>query len=67
MSTPDLYDSDFCAWTQTQAMLLKQQQWHHLDLPNLIEEIESLGRQQRQELRHRLLDDGFYPGEPADF
>jgi len=51
---PSLYETDFFAWTQAQAELLRHQQWNQLDLPNLIEEIESLGRQQRQELRNRL-------------
>jgi hypothetical protein len=51
---PNLYENDFYAWTQQQALLLQQQQWSELDLPNLIEEIESLGRQQRAELRNRL-------------
>jgi hypothetical protein len=49
-----LYETDFYAWTQEQARLLRQQQWHYIDLANLIEEIESLGKQQRQELRNRL-------------
>jgi Domain of unknown function DUF29 len=49
-----LYETDFYAWTQEQTVLLRNQQWHRIDLPNLIEEIESLGKQQRQELRHRL-------------
>ncbi|MFE1748273.1 DUF29 domain-containing protein [Coleofasciculus sp. H7-2] len=49
-----LYETDFYAWTQEQAKLLHHQQWSHLDLPNLIEEIESLGKQQRAELRNRL-------------
>jgi hypothetical protein len=39
-----LYDTDFYAWTQEQAKLLRHQQWSQLDLPNLIEEIESLGK-----------------------
>ncbi|MBD2180037.1 DUF29 domain-containing protein [Planktothrix sp. FACHB-1355] len=51
---PSLYETDFYAWTQEQAKLLKHQQWSQLDLPNLIEEIESLGKQQRAELRNRL-------------
>lgn len=51
---PSLYEADFYAWTQEQAKLLKFQQWSQLDLPNLIEEIESLGKQQRAELRNRL-------------
>lgn len=49
-----LYETDFYAWTQEQAQLLRNHQWSKLDLPNLVEEIESLGKQQRQELRNRL-------------
>jgi hypothetical protein len=49
-----LYETDFYSWTQEQAKLLRHQQWNQLDLPNLIEEIESLGKQQRAELRNRL-------------
>ncbi|NEO32967.1 MAG: DUF29 domain-containing protein [Symploca sp. SIO3C6] len=49
-----LYETDFYAWTQQQADLLRNQQWRQLDLPNLIEEIESLGRKEPQELRNRL-------------
>ena len=49
-----LYESDFYAWTQEQAEKLRQQEWSQIDLPNLIEEIECLGKQQRQELRNRL-------------
>jgi Domain of unknown function DUF29 len=49
-----LYETDFYAWTQKQAKLLNAKNWQTLDLANLIEEIESLGRQQRQELRNRL-------------
>ncbi len=54
MSALKLYETDFYAWTQEQAALLRSQQWGHIDLPNVIEEIESLGKQQRQELRNRL-------------
>lgn len=54
MPTPSLYETDFYAWTQEQASLLRKQCWSQLDLLNLIEEIESLGKQQRQELRNRL-------------
>lgn len=54
MSALNLYETDFYAWTQEQATLLRNQQWSRIDLPNLIEEIESLGKQQRQELRNRL-------------
>ncbi|WP_292854657.1 DUF29 domain-containing protein [Nostoc sp. NMS8] len=54
MPSPSLYETDFYAWTQEQATLLRNQQWSQIDLQNLIEEIQSLGKQQRQELRNRL-------------
>lgn len=50
----NLYETDFYAWTQEQARLLKTQTWAQLDTVNLIEEISSLGRKERQELRNRL-------------
>lgn len=54
MPALNLYETDFYAWTQEQATLLRRQRWSQIDLQNLIEEIESLGKQQRQELRNRL-------------
>lgn len=50
----NLYETDFYAWTQHQAQALKQHQWERLDIPNLLEEIEALGRRERQEIRNRL-------------
>ncbi len=49
-----LYETDFYAWTLEQAQFLESGQWERLDREHLVEEIESLGRQQRQELRNRL-------------
>lgn len=54
MHTTNLYEIDFYAWTEEQVSLLKTQQWKELDTINLIEEIEALGRKERQELRNRL-------------
>ncbi len=54
INSQSLYDTDFYAWIQEQAKLLKDREWSQVDLPNLIEEIESLGKQQRAELRNRL-------------
>ncbi|WP_334809428.1 DUF29 domain-containing protein [Nostoc sp.] len=54
MLSPSLYETDFYAWTQEQVTLLRNEQWNQIDLQNLIEEIQSLGKQQRQELRNRL-------------
>lgn len=50
----DLYKTDFYQWTQVQATLLRQGTWTNLDIENLAKEIESLGRQQKQELRNCL-------------
>lgn len=50
----NLYETDFYAWTLEQSTLLKKGDFNHLDIANLVEEIESLGKQQRQELRNRL-------------
>lgn len=54
MLSPSLYETDFYAWTQEQVTLLRNEEWGQIDLQNLIEEIQSLGKQQRQELRNRL-------------
>jgi hypothetical protein len=54
MAALNLYEADFYAWTQEQAKLLRSQQFSQIDWPNLVEEIESLGKHQRQELRNRL-------------
>jgi len=49
-----LYERDFYAWTLEQCQLLKVGDFERLDIVNLVEEIESLGKQQRRELEHRL-------------
>ncbi|TVQ53217.1 MAG: DUF29 domain-containing protein [Spirulina sp. DLM2.Bin59] len=49
-----LYERDFYAWTLEQCKLLKVGDFERLDIVNLVEEIESLGKQQRRELEHRL-------------
>ena len=54
MLSPSLYETDFYAWTQEQVTLLRNEQWSQIDLQNLIAEIQSLGKQQRQKLRNRL-------------
>ena len=47
-------ETDFYLWTQEQATLLREGRLDELDVPNLVEEIDSLGRSQRHELRSRL-------------
>jgi len=50
----DLYETDFYAWTQQQAALLEARQFDALDLPNLVEEITSLGKSEQRELVNHL-------------
>ncbi|OKH40878.1 hypothetical protein NIES2119_00775 [[Phormidium ambiguum] IAM M-71] len=52
--TSELYESDFYAWTVEQAKFLRNSDWSNLDISNLAEEIESLGKQDRRELRNLL-------------
>jgi Domain of unknown function DUF29 len=49
-----LYETDFLGWTQQQAEALRERRLDRLDVDNLIEEIESMGRQQQAELTNRL-------------
>ena len=48
------YDTDFYAWTQAQAAALRAKKWLALDVDNLAEEIESLGRSDRRAITHQL-------------
>src|SRR5712691_611546 len=49
------YDDDFFAWTQEQARLLRAGELTIVDAENLAEEIESVGRSDRREIRNRLI------------
>jgi hypothetical protein len=49
-----LYDQDFYAWTQEQAKLIKTKAFEKLDVTNLLEELESLGKQEKCILRNLL-------------
>lgn len=46
----DLYENDYLLWLQETSRLLKAKDFNNLDLENLIEEIESLGRSERNKL-----------------
>lgn len=50
----DLYEADFYAWTQQQAGLLRSHYLEQLDVDNLIEELEEMGRWEKRELESRL-------------
>jgi len=50
MSKAALYDQDFLEWTQQQAEYLRKGYWAKLDVENLVEELEALGRSEQREL-----------------
>lgn len=52
------YDTDFYLWTQQQAALLRQGEFNRidLDLANIAEEIESMGRRDRSSARSYLFN-----------
>lgn len=49
-----LYETDFYRWTELMAARLRERRAHELDWNHIEEEIESLGRSDRRELRTRL-------------
>jgi hypothetical protein len=49
------YEGDFHAWTNDQAARLRAQKPKGIDWENLAEEVESLGRSERREIRSRML------------
>jgi len=50
-----LYETDFYAWTQHTASLLREEEFEVVDWDNLIEEIEGLGSSQQNEVENRLI------------
>ncbi|MBV9390199.1 MAG: DUF29 domain-containing protein [Chroococcidiopsidaceae cyanobacterium CP_BM_ER_R8_30] len=53
--TSPLYEQDFYLWLQQIAQLLKVRNFEEVDWDNLIEEIESMGRSEKRELKSRLI------------
>ncbi|MBV9389548.1 MAG: DUF29 domain-containing protein [Chroococcidiopsidaceae cyanobacterium CP_BM_ER_R8_30] len=49
-----LYNTDFVLWAEKTAQALRERRLEELDWENLIEEIESLSRAERQQLVSRL-------------
>jgi Domain of unknown function DUF29 len=49
------YEKDFYAWTIEQSRLLRSGELSAIDAANIAEEIESMGRGDRRELRSRLV------------
>ena len=50
-----LYDTDYLLWVEETVAKLRSQDFDHLDLENLIEEIESLGRSDKHAISSYLM------------
>lgn len=54
MKSKTLYDQDFNRWLDQTVQELRAGQWSELDIPNLIDELESMGKRDRREIESRL-------------
>lgn len=68
-----LYERDFHAWLNDQAAKLRERSHNDIDWDNLAEEVESVGRSQKREIRsrmgrlvHHLLKWQFQPGRRSE-
>jgi hypothetical protein len=50
-----LYERDFCLWLEQQAALLREGRFDELDVANLVEEIESMGRKDKKAIKSNLV------------
>ncbi|EWY35815.1 hypothetical protein N825_34200 [Skermanella stibiiresistens SB22] len=55
MTGRTLYDTDFAAWTEQQADLLRSGQLDAVDIDHIAEEIESLGRSELRAMESALM------------
>lgn len=46
--------ADFSAWSQLTAQLLRERRWDEIDMEQLIEEVEDLGRSERNSIKSQL-------------
>lgn len=50
----NLYDEDVIAWAEQQSRLLRSRQWSQLDIDNIAEESEDVGKSEKRELQSRM-------------
>ncbi|MBD2485776.1 DUF29 domain-containing protein [Planktothrix sp. FACHB-1365] len=54
MTIKSLYEQDFYEWLQTNISLLKEGNFADIDLENILEELESMGRSEKNALKSNL-------------
>lgn len=52
----DLYEIDFYKWANTQAKLIKAKKFTDIDIQNLSEEVEALGRSEKNALKSHMIN-----------
>ncbi len=55
MNVKALYEQDFHSWIQHHITLLKESKFSDLDIDNLIEELEGMGKRDKRELVSRFI------------
>ena len=50
----NLYEKDFYVWTQENVRLMRERKFSELDIENIAEEIEAMGKRDKRELISRL-------------
>ncbi len=55
ISQPNLYDQDFCLWIENTIKQIEAQEFDKIDWDNVIEELDSLGKSDKRELKNRLV------------
>jgi hypothetical protein len=55
ITTKTLYDRDFALWVEETVTKLKEREFDRVDWENVIEEIESLSKRDKRELKNRLI------------
>ncbi|MGB5594479.1 MAG: DUF29 domain-containing protein [Crocosphaera sp.] len=55
ISQENLYDKDFCLWIETTIKQIEAQEFDKIDWDNVIEELDSLGKSDKRELKNRLV------------
>ena len=53
-NSSSLYEQDYSLWIETTVKQIREQQFNLVDWENLLEELESLGRSERNALKSRL-------------
>jgi len=49
-----LYQEDYYGWLQENAQLIREKRFSELDVDNIVEELESMGKSEKRELSNRL-------------